>query len=183
GGVAGERGGRGGGAAGEALERLKVGDVIRVPAGRRAGMAVVIDPGLHAMTDPRPLVLTEDRWAGRLSVADFPSAVEPLTRVRVPRHFNHRSPAERRDLASTLRNARRDLAAPAGRPRRVRGAAADDPEIARLRAEIRQHPCHGCVDREEHARWAERYLKLARETEGLRRRVDGATHSISRTFD
>src|SRR5262249_27034632 len=110
-------------AAAESLERLKIGDVIRVPAGRRAGMAVVLDPGVHAMTDPRPLVLTEDRWAGRLSVADFPSAVEPLPRVRVPRHFNHRSPAERRDLASTLRNAQRDLADPDGRPRRVRGAA------------------------------------------------------------
>src|SRR5262249_10257459 len=57
-----------------------------------------------------------------------------------------------------------------------------DPELARLRQELRQHPCHGCADREEHARWAERYLRLARETEGLRRRVDGATHSISRTF-
>jgi ATP-dependent RNA helicase HelY len=170
-------------AASESLERLKIGDVIRVPAGRRAGMAVILDPGVNAMTDPRPLVLTEDRWAGRLSVADFPSAVEPLTRLRVPRHFNHRSPAERRDLASTLRNARLELADRDGRPRRTRGAGADDPEIARLRAEIRRHPCHGCADREEHARWAERYLRLSRETDGLRRRVENATHSISRTFD
>ena len=170
-------------AAAESLERLKVGDVIRVPAGRRAGVAVVLDPGVHALTDPRPLVLTEDRWAGRLSVADFPSAVEPLTRLRIPRHFNHRSPAERRDLASTLRNARVDLAGGNGRSRRARAGGADDPEIARLREQIRQHPCHGCPDREEHARWAERYLRLQRETDGLRTRVENATHSISRTFD
>ena len=169
-------------AAAESLERLKIGDVIRVPAGRRAGVAVVLDPGVHAMTDPRPLVLTEDRWAGRLSVADFPSAVEPLTRVRVPRHFNHRSPAERRDLASTLRNARLDLGGN-GRSRRLRGGAADDPEITRLRQEIRQNPCHACADREEHARWAERYLRLLRETDGLRTRMENATHSISRMFD
>jgi ATP-dependent RNA helicase HelY len=170
-------------AAAESLERLKVGDVIRVPAGRRAGVAVVIDPGVHPMADPRPLVLTEDRWAGRLSVADFPSAVEPLARLRVPRHFNHRSPAERRDLAATLRNARPDYSAADARPRRSRGLAADDSEIARLRVRIRQHPCHGCADREEHARWAERYLRLRRETDNLRRRVENATHSISRTFD
>jgi ATP-dependent RNA helicase HelY len=169
-------------AAAESLERLKVGDVIRVPAGRRAGVAVVLDPGVHALTDPRPLVLTEDRWAGRLSVADFPSAVEPLTRLRIPRHFNHRSPAERRDLASSLRNARADYAAD-GRPRRARSGAADDAEIARLRLAIRQHPCHGCADREEHARWAERYLRLQREADALRTRVENATHSISRTFD
>ena len=28
---------------------------------------------------------------------------------------------------------------------------------ARLRAALRHHPCHGCADREVHARWAERY--------------------------
>jgi ATP-dependent RNA helicase HelY len=169
-------------AAAQSLERLKVGDVIRVPAGRRAGVAVVLDPGVHPMTDPRPLVLTEDRWAGRLSVADFPGPVEALTRVRVPRHFNHRSPAERRDMAARLRTAQAGLD-PNGRGRRAGSRATDDAEIARLRTEIRQHPCHGCDEREEHARWAERYLRLRRETEGLRRRADNATHSIARTFD
>ncbi|HSV67333.1 MAG TPA: DEAD/DEAH box helicase [Mycobacteriales bacterium] len=169
-------------AAAGSLERLKVGDVIRVPSGRRAGLAVVLDPGVHPMTDPRPLVLTEDRWAGRLSVADFPSPVEPLARVRVAKNFNHRVPAERRDLAATLRNALAGLADD-GSGRRGRSRAADDAEIARLRAEIRRHPCHGCADREEHARWAERYLRLERDTGGLRRRVENATHSISRTFD
>jgi ATP-dependent RNA helicase HelY len=76
-----------------------------------------------------------------------------------------------------------ELAGGNGRPRRSRGGAADDPQIARLRQQIRQHPCHGCADREEHARWAERYLRLQRENDGLRTRVDNATHSISRTFD
>ena len=49
------------------LERLRVGDVIRVPSGRRAGLAVVLDPGAGGFGEPRPLVLTEDRWAGRIS--------------------------------------------------------------------------------------------------------------------
>ena len=169
-------------AAAAALERLKVGDVIRVPAGRRAGLAVVLDPGVHPMTDPQPLVLTEDRWAGRLSVADFPSPVEPLGRVRVPKHFNHRVPAERRDMAATLRNAQPGLASN-GRGRRPTSQAADDAELARLRTEIRQHPCHRCGEREEHARWAERYLRLRRETDRMRRRAESATHSLSRTFD
>ena len=59
-------------AAATALRKLKPGDVIAVPVGRRAGLAVVLDPGLAGDADPRPLVLTEDRWAGRLSTADFP---------------------------------------------------------------------------------------------------------------
>jgi len=167
-------------AAAESLQRLRVGDVIRVPSGRRSGVAVVLDPDVHAPGEPRPLVLTEDRWAGRLSLVDFPAPVEPLARVRVPKHFDHRSPQARRDLASTLRNAK---AAANGGPRRSRSPAADDPEVRELRREIRQHPCHGCADREEHARWADRYARLLRDTEALRQRVEGKTHSIARTFD
>jgi ATP-dependent RNA helicase HelY len=48
-----------------ALRALRPGDVIAVPGGRRAGLAVVLDPGVDDGDDPRPLVLTEDRWAGR----------------------------------------------------------------------------------------------------------------------
>jgi ATP-dependent RNA helicase HelY len=168
-------------AAERSLERLKPGDVIRVPSGRRSGMAVVVDPGVHPARETRPLVVTEDRWAGRLSPVDFPTPVEPIARVKVPKHFDHRSPQARRDLASTLRNARPEDAAPRGR--RARSSAADDVEIARLRKEIRQHPCHGCADREEHARWAERHARLRRDTAGLRNRVENRTHSIARTFD
>jgi ATP-dependent RNA helicase HelY len=44
--------------AAEALADLVPGDVIVVPTGRRAGVAVVIDPGLSLGEDPRPFVLT-----------------------------------------------------------------------------------------------------------------------------
>src|SRR3989440_8003495 len=95
-------------AAAASFERLRIGDVIRVPHGRRAGLAVILDPGTDGFGEPRPLVLTEDRWAGRLSAGEFAGPVEALARVRVPKHFNHRSPAERRDLAAALRAARAD---------------------------------------------------------------------------
>jgi ATP-dependent RNA helicase HelY len=126
-----------------------------------------------------PLVLTEDRWAGRLSDADFPSAVEPLGHLRVPRAFNHRSPQSRRDLASSLRN----LGLRPDRGRRARSAAADDETLGRLRAELRQHPVHGCDDREQHLRWAERWARLRHDTDALERRVEGKTNSIARVFD
>src|SRR5664280_1205723 len=90
-------------AATEALARLRTGDVVAVPAGRRSGLAVVLDPGVSAAGEAHPLVLTAERWAGRLSVTDFPTEVAPLGRVKVPRNFNHRSPQARRDLAATLR--------------------------------------------------------------------------------
>jgi ATP-dependent RNA helicase HelY len=101
--------------------------------------------------------------------------------VRLPRNFNARSPQARRDLASSLRNL--GLEDDAGRPRRGRAAAADDAEIARLRAAIRQHPCHGCAEREDHARWAERADRLARDTVSLEQRVESRTNTIARMFD
>ncbi|MFB9432168.1 DEAD/DEAH box helicase [Streptoalloteichus tenebrarius] len=161
------------------LERLRRGDVIAVPSGRRSGLAVVIDPGLDPMGEPRPLVVTEDRWSGRLSVADFPTPVEALGRVKLPRNVDVRSPKSRRDLASTLRNT--GIEPPSGRRRR--GGPDDDPELAALRRALRAHPCHGCDRREEHARWAERHQRLAAETEQLQRRVAATTHSLARAFD
>jgi ATP-dependent RNA helicase HelY len=56
-------------------------------------------------------------------------------------------------------------------------------EIARLRADLRSHPCHGCDDRESHARWAERHAKLQREVTTLRRRIETRTNTIARQFD
>ncbi len=166
-------------AAAASLEQLKAGDVIAVPGGRRAGLAVVLDPGLGVAGQAHPLVLTEDRWAGRLSDADFPAPVAALGRVRVPRAFNHRSPQARRDLASTVRA----LGLEPGRPGRVRSAAADDGVLAELRAGLRRHPVHSCQDRETHLRWAERYDQLRADTDALERRVEGKTHSIARVFD
>jgi ATP-dependent RNA helicase HelY len=164
----------------QSLERLSTGDVIRVQSGRRAGLAVVLDPGVSPLADPRPLVLTEDRWAGPVTLLDFNRPVEVLGTVRVGRHFNHRSPAARRDLAASLRNLRLP-SEPRGR--RSRGLGADDPEVADLRARLRAHPSHGCADREEHARVAEQITRLEKENRALRRKVENRTHSLSRTFD
>jgi ATP-dependent RNA helicase HelY len=66
---------------------------------------------------------------------------------------------------------------------RARSAAADDDEIARLRAAIRRHPCHGCAEREQHARWAERHDRLARDTAALESKMAGRTNTIARMFD
>ena len=165
------------------LERLRPGDVIVVPSGRRSGLAVVLDPGLGRRSDgPAPLVLTAQRSVQRLSVLDFPHPVEPIERIRIPRSFSPRSPQQRRDLAATLRNKVPDAQVKAHRGRRSTPAV-DDEEISRLRREIRRHPCHGCDEREDHARWAERYFRLKRDTDALRRRVEGRSQVIARTFD
>ncbi|MFI1017164.1 DEAD/DEAH box helicase [Streptomyces sp. NPDC020965] len=179
-------------AAASSLERLKTGDVIHVPTGKFAGLALVLDPGipggrtnghrgLEQHDGPRPLVLTAERQVKRLASIDFPVPVEPLERMRIPKTFNPRSPQSRRDLASALRTKAGHIVP--DRHRKERAAGADDREIARLRAELRAHPCHGCAEREDHARWAERYHRLRRDTQQLERRIEGRTNTIARTFD
>ncbi len=163
------------------LERLRAGDVIRIPTGRRAGYAVVIQVNRGARGEASsPAVVTEDRRLRRLTVFDVPTPVEPLAQLRIPNNFNAKSPKSRRDLATSLRIAVPHAPPPARRREEVPG---DDGRVADLRRRMRAHPCHGCPDREEHARWAERWWRLHRETEGLRRKVEGRTNSVAKTFD
>ncbi len=161
------------------LESLTIGDVIRVPNGRRAGLAVVLATPRAGSGDTRPLVLTEDRWAGRVSLADFPAAVDVLAQLKVSKHFNHRSPQARRDLAAALR------ALNLPRPTRSKRGADTGPEerITELRAALRAHPCHGCPDRETHMRAIQRAARVSRELGTLRHRVSARTDSLARTFD
>ncbi len=126
-------------------------------------------------------MVTTERQARRLSLVDFPTPVEAVTRMRVAKSFNARNPQQRRDLAAALRDRTRDL--PRGGRRRDSNPALDDAEISRLRAAIRAHPCHDCPDREDHARWGERHSKLARETTALRSRIEQRTNTIARQFD
>ncbi|HEU5454298.1 MAG TPA: helicase-related protein, partial [Nocardioides sp.] len=176
----------------DSLARLKPGDVIEVPTGKFAGFAVVIDPGL-SRDEPRPYVVTADRQARRLGLIDFPTPVQALTRVKVPRNFNGRNPQMRRDLASALRTKTRDLprpspqvevrGRPAPQPRNPRTRPNAETEVAELRAELKAHPCHDCPDREDHARWAERWFKLDKDAATLRRRIEKRTNTIARQFD
>jgi ATP-dependent RNA helicase HelY len=168
--------------AADALAALRPGDVIRVPSGRRQGLAVVLDAGITDLADPRPLVLTEDKWAGRLGAVDFPTPVTALARLRVPRNFNHRSPHARRDLASTLRNARVEHELGARRVKQ-RSAAADDPVLDDLRQQLRRHPVHQLPDREERVRVAERWLRAVTEADRLQHRMAERTGSLTRQFD
>ncbi|MEC3891902.1 DEAD/DEAH box helicase [Nocardiopsis sp. LDBS1602] len=166
----------------ESLEALRPGDIIRIPSGRYSGHAVVLDPGLrHDL--PAPLVLTVDKQVKRINSGDFTVPVRASGRMRIPKSFSAKSPRSRQDLASTLRNKLKEQGTePTYERGRDRGDR-EDSEVKRLRAELRAHPCHGCADREEHARWAERYHRTKKDTDALRRRVEGRSHVISRTFD
>lgn len=56
-------------------------------------------------------------------------------------------------------------------------------QIAALRKRMLRHPCHGCPEREDHARWAERYWRLKRTVDAQRREIDNRTGTVARIFD
>jgi ATP-dependent RNA helicase HelY len=56
-------------------------------------------------------------------------------------------------------------------------------QIQQLRRRLKEHPCHRCPDREQHARWGERWWRLTRENQALQRRIDSRTNNIVRVFD
>jgi ATP-dependent RNA helicase HelY len=56
-------------------------------------------------------------------------------------------------------------------------------ELAELRRALKAHSSHGCAEREDHARLAERAGRLTRENDGLTTRVENRTHVIAKTFD
>ena len=123
----------------------------------------------------------------RVSVQDVPGGLRTVTRIKVPKGFNGRNAPARRDLAARLRDALPDDAGPVTA---VTGAAArgtsppgTTPSWPSCTAALRAHPCHACPDREEHARWAERWDRLRREHDALVARIEGRTSSIARVFD
>jgi ATP-dependent RNA helicase HelY len=52
-----------------------------------------------------------------------------------------------------------------------------------LRREMRQHPCHACPDREQHARWSERWFKLKKQTDQLSAQIRSRTGAVAKVFD
>ncbi|MEV8251262.1 DEAD/DEAH box helicase [Microbacterium sp. NPDC076768] len=85
--------------------------------------------------------------------------------------------AIRRELSDLEKKNRQDSQAPrASRDKRMK-------RIQTLRTQMQRHPCHRCPDREAHARWAERFWKLKRQTDRIRRQIETRTGTVARVFD
>jgi ATP-dependent RNA helicase HelY len=164
------------------LEKLRPGDVIKIPGGRRSGYAIVIQSNAGGKKESAsPTVLTSDAQVRRLTLMDIPAPVDPVMNLNVPKHFNARNAKSRKDLAATMR-----VKVPHDPPPpRSSGSAGSGEEqrVSELRRQMRAHPCHGCPERENHARWAERWWRLRRETDRVARTVEGRSNSVARTFD
>ncbi|UQX09398.1 DEAD/DEAH box helicase [Candidatus Mycobacterium methanotrophicum] len=172
-------------AANDALAALRRGDIITITHGRRGGLAVVLEPDRDG-DDPRPLVLSEHRWAGRISSAEYSGAPAPVGSMTLPKRVEHRQPRVRRDLAAALRSAAQELPVSGGlgqsRGNRTQRRDAD-PELVSLREQMHRHPIHREPGREAQVRLAQRYLRIERDNAALEKKVAAATNSLARTFD
>ncbi len=169
------------------LERLRPGDIIQVPSGRRAGIAVVLQPPA-ADGQPMPLVLTDRDPPGQAAVPGrLPGAGECHRADQDPGLVQPEVANGRRDLAATVRNklAGRDL-----RSRTVRRSAdgAGGPagtialRVAALRRELRRAPLPRLPGpRAAPAPPARRPGSSARPRT-LEHRVSSRSHVLARTF-
>jgi ATP-dependent RNA helicase HelY len=83
----------------------------------------------------------------------------------------------RRELSDLEKTNRRDVTA----SRATRDGR--QKQLQSLRRRMQRHPCHQCPDREQHARWAERYWKLKRQVDKTRRQIETRTGTVARVFD
>jgi ATP-dependent RNA helicase HelY len=168
----------------QTLSILKPGDIIRIPSGKNQGWALIIDPGVrHDHQSPRPLVLTEERHVRRLSLTDFPTPPQVAGRMKIGKRFNPKDPASRRNLAAALRARLGEIDLDREDQRRDGVDPETLAQIEQRRAALQRHPCHRCPERDVHARWAERALRLERETARLQARLKARSNTIANHFD
>jgi ATP-dependent RNA helicase HelY len=67
--------------------------------------------------------------------------------------------------------------------RQTKGRSEAERKLAELKVRMKTHPCHSCKDRETHARWAERWWKMQRETKATLDQIEGRTNQVASTFD
>lgn len=165
------------------LTSLTKGDLVRVGGGRKGGLAVVwkADEDPHS---PRVSVVTEAGRVQVLTLADLRHGLESLGRMPLPRQLHLNDPRTRRDLGARVAEMGKSLRSQVREGGRGSASAhVSSGEYEALRAQLKAHPCHACPDREDHARWAERYFRALRDKDKLAGEIQRATGSIAAVFD
>ena len=175
---------------GRAMSALGRGDVVVFRKGRRRRHGIVLDVGADRTGTPTLTVLGEDSRVVALTPDTAPDGVMRVGALRVAESVDPHRPRDRDRLVQRLVDALRagDLEKDTKRTRTrsSRAQAHRDSAIEnleRLRHEMRSHPCHGCPDREEHARVGRKWSRAKAQAERLQRRIENRTGTIARLFD
>ncbi|MFT3662379.1 MAG: DEAD/DEAH box helicase [Gordonia sp. (in: high G+C Gram-positive bacteria)] len=169
------------------LAALKRGQVIAVGSRRHRGLAVVLEAAQYR-NDPRPLVLVDDGWTGRVGAEDFVNPPEVLGDLRLRKDADTRTGKGRRRVADALRAS--GITRPVGRTRKRKENEGPDRELARLRDLLRSHPAHprsgsgrGGAGTDQLFRMGENRNRLIREVDGLERSISERKSRLEADFD
>ena len=175
---------------GRTMSSLGRGDVIVFRKGRRRRHGIVLEVGADRTGTPTITVLGEDSRVASLTPDTAPDGVMRVGALRVADSVDPHRPRDRDRLVQRLVDALRSGDLERGtkrtRTRSSRAQARRDSAVEnleRLRHEMRSHPCHGCPDREEHARVGRKWSRAKTDAERLQQRIETRTGTIARLFD
>ena len=175
---------------GRAMSTLGRGDVVVFRKGRRRRHGIVLEIGADRTGIPSITVLGEDSRVVTLTPDTAPDGVMRVGALRVAESVDPHRPRDRDRLvqrlvdalrAGDLEDGTRRTRTRSGRAQARRDSAIEN--LERLRHEMRSHPCHGCPDREGHARIGRKWSRAKAEAERLQRRIETRTGTIARLFD
>lgn len=160
-----------------ALRRLRRGDVIALPRGKRVELAAVVREQ-HGGAEPRPTVVGVRGFTGRVDPGLFPAAPQVLGTIRVPADAARRPGRAVGIIASEID--RRGITG----PRRLRRPRArPNPRLKELRARLRAHPLHADPVADQAMAAGDRLREARAEVRRLEGRVAAASDTLARTFD
>lgn len=160
------------------LARLQLGEVIALPSNKRPELAVVLRPA-QDNKDPRPWIVMESGWSGRIDASQLGVPPVSVGHVRLPRSVLAKPQRSVREVIRILAKAR------LSRPKKLRHHARTRPnaKIQALRLAIRDHEVHAWPNREELARVGESLMRAKRDVARLDATVRRATDTLGTTFD
>ena len=162
------------------LNSLRRGDVISISDGRRQSIPALVLDEARDLQDPRPRVISASGQAKRISTSDFNPGTQICGAIALPSKFDTRNVKTRKWVSAELSKFNRVLKE--NRPVKE-STVSQDVELTRLRKNLRTHPCHGCDEREVHARWYDRIHLSNRDIDKLEDQISNKTTSISKEFD
>jgi ATP-dependent RNA helicase HelY len=159
----------------EVLQRLRPGDVLRIPGRRNAGAAVVLSatPRRGSM---QLKVLTGRKHRLTVTAEDFDAMPQALGRIELPEPYMPNNATFQREVAERLRKARLSHGDTEVEP-------VADPEIGALIELVDRHPVALCPELPIHRRAWYQLERLQREKQQLERQVRGRSASLARQFD
>lgn len=160
------------------LAKLQNGQVIAMPGKKHPLLAVVVSAANNPR-DPKPWIIMESGWSGRVDVESF--AIPPIVigQMRLSKDVTHHPKRHARYVVDQFKRNHY----PRPKKMRLEPRFRGNSEVQRLRDELRQHPVHKWSDLEQLARIGERLTRRQRDLTRLETQVSAATDTLGRTFD